>query len=233
MPEQKDYFREHCLVIFSGGQDSTTTAAWAKENFAKVSLISFDYNQRHKIELSQAKIIANKLNLPLTIVPITFFESLVESALFLDRSDSTSSAHQDNQNLPASFVPNRNALFITLAHAFAQKIHANHLVLGVSEVDYSGYPDCRSEFIQSISQSLNLGAQTKITIHTPLLFMNKAEEFSMAKDLGILDLILEDTHTCYDGNRDAKHSWGYGCGNCPACKLRKDGYEKFLRDLML
>lgn len=222
--------KEHCLVIFSGGQDSSTTAAWAKAKFAKVSLIAFDYNQRHKIELTQAKIIAKKLDLPLSIIPITFFENLVESALFLNRQDSTSRMHKDHSNLPASFVPNRNALFITLAHAFSQKIHANHLALGVSEADYSGYPDCRGEFIDAIIHALNLGSQTHITIHTPLKSMNKAEEFALARDLNILDLILEDTHTCYEGIRDRRHAWGYGCGICPACELRKAGYEKFLQD---
>ncbi len=226
----KNIHKEHCLVIFSGGQDSTTTAAWAKTRFAKVSLIAFDYNQRHKIELAQAKIIAKKLNLSLNIIPITFFENLVESALFLNRQDSTSQKHKDHSNLPASFVPNRNALFITLAHSFGQKIYANHLAIGVSEADYSGYPDCRSDFIDAISNALNMGSQTNITIHTPLKSMNKAEEFALARDLGILDMILEDTHTCYEGTRNIRHSWGYGCGNCPACELRKAGYEKFLQD---
>lgn len=219
---------EQCLVIFSGGQDSTTVAGWAKKNFDSVFLLGFDYGQKHKVELKQAKIIAEKLNLSFKILCIDFLNQISESALFANNFQNVNQPHKTNSNLPASFVPNRNALFITLAHSFTQKIGANHLAIGVSEQDYSGYPDCRKEFIESIEKTLNLGAQTQIKIHTPLIAMTKAEEFKLAKDLGILEVVLEDSHTCYEGIRDQKHSWGYGCNECNACILRRNAYEKFL-----
>lgn len=221
-----------CVVSFSGGQDSTTVATWARENFDEVMLIGFDYGQKHKVELIQANLIANKLSLPLRIVDINFFNQISESALFqINSSQNINSIHLNNANLPASFVPNRNAIFITIAHSFAQKIHAQNLALGVSQQDYSGYPDCREDFIQSIETSLNLGSQANIKIHTPLMHINKAEEFALAKKLGILKLIIEDTHTCYNGLREKRFEWGYGCGECNACKLRKNGYEKYLDSL--
>lgn len=218
-----------CVVSFSGGQDSSTLAAWAKKNFDEVVLIGFDYAQKHKVELTQADIIANKLGLALHIINIDFFNQISQSALFaINSAQNINAAHIDNSSLPASFVPNRNAIFITLAHCFAQKIHAQNLAIGVSQQDYSGYPDCREEFICSIEDSLNLGSQATIKIHTPLMHLNKAKEFALAKKLGILELILEDTHTCYNGIRETRFKWGYGCGECNACILRKNGYEEYL-----
>ncbi|PAF43206.1 7-cyano-7-deazaguanine synthase QueC [Helicobacter sp. 11S02596-1] len=222
---------EKCVVSFSGGQDSTTVAAWAKKNFDAVSLIGFDYNQKHKIELTQAKTIAQKLGLDLHIIPIEFFSQIVESALLQNSQKDINAPHCANPDLPASFVPNRNALFITIAHSFAQKIGARHLALGVSEQDYSGYPDCRAGFIASIEASLNLGSSANIKIHTPLMRTNKAQEFALARDLGVLEIVLEDTHTCYEGVREIRHPWGYGCGECNACVLRKKGYEKYIDSL--
>ncbi|MCE3038152.1 7-cyano-7-deazaguanine synthase QueC [Helicobacter anatolicus] len=219
---------EKCLVIFSGGQDSTTLAQWAKKNFDSVSLLGFFYHQKHQIELEQAKIIAKKLNLDFQIIHLDFFNSICDSALFSNTISNVNDAHKTHHNLPASFVPNRNAMFLTIAHSLAQKIHANHLAIGVSEEDYSGYPDCRLDFIQAIEKSLNLGAQTQIQIHTPFIKMTKAQEFALAQELGILEIILKDTHTCYEGIRDTLHNWGYGCGKCNACILRKNAYEKFL-----
>lgn len=219
---------EKCLVIFSGGQDSTTTARWAQEKFQSVVLLGFDYGQKHKIELTQAQLIAQKLHLPFHIIKLDFLDQICQSALFFNSTQNVNDTHLNNNALPASFVPNRNAIFITLAHSFAQKIGANHLALGVSEQDYSGYPDCRKVFIDSIEKTLNLSSQTHITIHTPLIAMSKAEEFALAKELGILEIILEDTHTCYEGIREKKHPWGYGCGICNACILRKNAYESFL-----
>ncbi|WP_104697166.1 MULTISPECIES: 7-cyano-7-deazaguanine synthase QueC [unclassified Helicobacter] len=219
---------DRCLVIFSGGQDSTTVAGWAKKKFDDVFLLGFNYGQKHKVELEQAEIIAKKLDLPLKLICIDFLNQISESALFANNSQDVNQPHIANKKLPASFVPNRNALFITLAHSFAQKINANHLAIGVSEQDYSGYPDCRKEFIESIENTLNLGAQTQIKIHTPLIAMTKAEEFKLAKELGILEVVLEDSHTCYEGVRTQRHPWGYGCSKCNACILRKNAYEIFL-----
>lgn len=218
-----------CVVSFSGGQDSSTLAAWAKKKFDEVILIGFDYAQKHKVELTQANIIANKLGLALHIINIDFFNQISQSALFaINSTQDINAAHIDNSNLPASFVPNRNAIFITLTHSFAQNLHAQNLAIGVSQQDYSGYPDCREEFICSIENSLNLGSQATIKIHTPLMYLNKAKEFALAEELGILELILEDTHTCYNGIRKTRFKWGYGCGECNACILRKNGYEKYL-----
>ncbi|PAF52974.1 7-cyano-7-deazaguanine synthase QueC [Helicobacter sp. 13S00482-2] len=218
-----------CVVSFSGGQDSTTTAAWAKNQFEEVILLGFDYNQKHKIELTQAKIIAEKLNLPLHIIKINFLDDIVESALLGNSTQEVNSAHKGTKTLPASFVPNRNALFIMIAHSFAQKIQAENIALGVSQQDYSGYPDCRDYFIKNIELTLNLGSQSDIKIHTPLMNMSKAEEFELAKQLGILEIIIQDTHTCYNGNREIIHQWGYGCGECNACVLRKNAYEEFIK----
>lgn len=221
---------EKCLVIFSGGQDSTTLAVWAKKAFDSVALLAFDYGQRHYVELQQARIIAKKLDLPLEIIRLDFLEQITQSALFLNNQDCINATHFTNKDLPASFVPNRNAIFITLAHSFAQKISATHIGIGVSEQDYSGYPDCRKVFIDCIEKTLNLSSSTHIKLHTPFIAMSKAQEFHLAKELGILDIILEDTHTCYEGIRDKRHSWGYGCGKCNACVLRKNAYKKFLDD---
>ncbi len=124
-------------------------------------------------------------------------------------------------------MPNRNAIFITLLHSYAQKLGANNIALGVSQADFSGYPDCKEDFIKSIEHALNLGSNTAIKIVTPLMFLSKAQEFQMAKDLGALDLIIKETHTCYQGERKILHAYGYGCGECPACQLRKKGFEEF------
>ncbi|PAF47519.1 7-cyano-7-deazaguanine synthase QueC [Helicobacter sp. 12S02634-8] len=220
-----------CVVSFSGGQDSTTVALWAKKEFDSVSLVGFDYRQKHHIELDQAKHIAQKLALPLHIICIDFFAQITQSALLQHSPTAINAPHHTHSNLPASFVPNRNALFITIAHSFAQNIGATHLALGVSEEDYSGYPDCREDFIQKIQDTLNTGSGANICIHTPLMHMSKAQEFKMAADFGALDLVLEDTHTCYEGVREKRHPWGYGCGICNACKLRKNAYEKYLASL--
>ncbi|CBG39588.1 7-cyano-7-deazaguanine synthase QueC [Helicobacter mustelae] len=219
---------QKCLVVFSGGQDSTTVAAWAKKEFSSVELLAFDYQQKHRIELQQARKIAEKLELKLNMIVLDFLAQIADSALFAKSIENLSTKHKTHQDLLASFVPNRNGLFLTIAHAFAQKIHANHIAIGVSEQDYSGYPDCREEFITAMESALNKGAQTQIKIHTPLSHMSKAEEFLLAQNLGVLEMILEDSHTCYEGVRESRHAWGYGCGICAACILRKNAYEKFL-----
>lgn len=126
-------------------------------------------------------------------------------------------------------MPNRNALFLTTAHAYAQKVEADSLITGVCETDYSGYPDCRDEFIRSLEETLNLGYQTNIKIHTPLMWLNKAETFALAKAVDFLTVVLEDSHTCYNGDHNTSFVWGYGCGECPACKLRANGFEAFIQ----
>lgn len=212
------------VVIFSGGQDSTTCLYWAKARYNIIEAITFAYGQKHSIEIEQSKKICDLLGVKQTIVDISFLNTLVESAL-----TSNGDVNQLNEKgLPASFVPNRNQLFITLAHAYAQKIGAETLVTGVCQTDYSGYPDCRLDFIKSVETTSNLGSQSNITIQTPLMDLTKAETFEMAKILDCLDEVIEYSHTCYNGDRTHRHDYGYGCGECPACKLREKGYQEFL-----
>lgn len=216
----------NALVIFSGGQDSTTCLGWALKNFDKVYTVTFAYGQNHGVELIQAERIASLLGVGYKCVDISFFAGMVDSAL--TSGADVNGAHPRLKNLPASYVPNRNALFITLSHAYAQLLDCDNLVTGVCETDYSGYPDCRSGFIKLIEETLNAGSECSIRIHTPLMNLNKAETFRLADDCGVLETVLEHSHTCYNGDRSVRHDWGYGCGDCPACRLRKRGYEEFV-----
>lgn len=211
------------VVIFSGGQDSTTCLFWARNRYDVVEAITFDYGQKHSIEIEQSKYICEKYQIKQTIIDISFLDTLVESAL-------TSNGDVNKLNdkgLPSSFVPNRNQLFITLAHAYSQKIGADTLVTGVCQTDYSGYPDCRENFIKSIQFASNLGSDSDIQIETPLMNLTKAETFLLAAKERCLDVVIKESHTCYNGVREELHEWGYGCNNCPACELRKKGYEEF------
>lgn len=212
------------LVIFSGGQDSTTCLGWAKNNYQEVEAVSFFYNQKHSIELEKAKKICKIINIKHHLIDVSFFSEIVNSAL--TSNGNVNENHQDNQNLPASFVPNRNALFITIAHSLAQKIKAQNLITGTCQTDYSGYPDCRREFIDKIEESLNLGSDSNIKIITPLMYLTKAETFKLAEENNCLDLVLNYSHTCYNGSQ-IKNDWGFGCGECPACILRKKGFYEF------
>lgn len=210
------------LVIFSGGQDSTTCLWWAKEKFDEVECITFVYGQNHIIEVEQSKYIAHLAKVKQRIVDISFFQQLVDSAL-----TSGGNVNETKNGLPASFVPNRNQMFITIAHAYAQKIGAQHLVTGVCHTDYSGYPDCRQLFIDVIENATNLGSNASIKIHTPLMDLTKGDTFALAQKLGVLDFIIEHSHTCYKGDHATRHEWGYGCGECPACDLRRKGFIDF------
>jgi len=211
------------VIIFSGGQDSTTCLYWAKNHFDEIEAITFNYGQKHSIELECSKKICDKNNIKQTIIDISFLNTIVDSAL-------TSNGNVNKLNskgLPDSFVPNRNQLFITLAHSYAQKIGAESLITGTCETDFSGYPDCRNVFIKSIEATSNLGSESDISILTPLMYLNKAETFKLADELGYLNEIVNDSHTCYNGDREHLHEWGYGCDNCPACELRKNGFNEF------
>lgn len=210
------------VVIFSGGQDSTTCLLWALQMYDEVYAITFNYGQNHSAELACATEICKRLNVKQCQVGLSFFADLVESAL-----TSGGDVNEMKNGLPASFVPNRNQLFITLAHAYAQKIGAKTLVIGACETDYSGYPDCRKEFINKIQEATNLGSNADVEIETPLMYMTKAETFDLANRMGGLELIIEQTNTCYKGNREILHDWGYGCGECPACKLREKGFKEW------
>lgn len=226
--EQLSSERNKAVVIFSGGQDSTTCLCYALSlgNFESVEAITFYYGQKHSVEIEQSKLICERLNVKQVMVDISFLNTLVESAL-----TSNGDVNQINKKgLPASFVPNRNQLFITLAHAYAQKIGATHLITGVCQTDYSGYPDCRGEFIDSIELTTNLGSDEKIKIETPLMFKSKKEIWEFSKEIGCLEIVEEYSHTCYNGDRSKRNSWGYGCGTCPACELRKKGWnEAFIK----
>lgn len=215
---------EKALIIFSGGQDSTTCLGWALKEFDEVECITFDYGQKHSIELVQARNICAELKVKLTIVPMLFLHTLVESAL----TDGGDVNKLNAKGLPASFVPNRNQLFFTLAHAYAQKIGAEHLVIGACETDFSGYPDCRKKFLDDLAEVTNVGSDSIITLHYPLMHLTKGETFHLAKAVGILDTVINDSHTCYNGDRTKFNVWGYGCGDCPACNLREKGYNEFL-----
>lgn len=216
------------LVVFSGGQDSTTCLGWAKNRYDYVETITFDYHQKHSIEIVQAKKIAEILNVPNYLVTIDIFAQLADSALLAINKDlDINAAHHAKPNLPASFVPNRNAMFFTIAHAYAQKQGLEHIIIGINQTDYSGYPDCREPFVKALEESLNLGSESNIIFQYPLIHLTKAETFTLAKEEGILDLIIDESHTCYNGVRSIKHDWGYGCGECPACTLREMGWLFF------
>lgn len=217
------------LIIMSGGQDSVTCLYWALNRFDKVEAITFDYGQKHSVEIESAISICDREKVKHTIIDISFLDTLVESAL-----TSNGDCTKTNENgLPTSFVPNRNQLFITLSHAYAQKIGANTLVTGVCQTDYSGYPDCRLDFITAIERTSNLGSgiiemEKLINIETPLMHLTKAQTFQLAKDEGCLEVVVNESHTCYNGDT-TPNDWGKGCGECPACKLRAKGYEEFMQ----
>jgi 7-cyano-7-deazaguanine synthase len=215
------------LVVFSGGQDSTTCIGWAKNRFDYIESITYSYNQMHKIEIQSATKIADILDVKNTIFDISIFSALNDSALLSDNDLSVNGNHSTNTDLPASFVPNRNAIFFTIAHAFAQKNAIDNIVVGISQADYSGYPDCTKEFINSLESTLNMGSNANIKFHYPLIDVNKCDTFAMAKDEGVLDLVIKYSHTCYNGEHNTLHPWGYGCGECPSCILRKDGWAEY------
>ncbi|MDH4224197.1 MAG: 7-cyano-7-deazaguanine synthase QueC [Deltaproteobacteria bacterium] len=215
---------QKALVIFSGGQDSTTCLGWAKNRYPQVEALSIDYGQKHRVELTQAAKIARRLGVAHHVLEAEFFGRMVKSAL--THPGDVGGAHQDHPGLPASFVPNRNAFFLTLAHAWAQTAGAGVLVMGVSQTDYSGYPDCREEFITAMGRALNLGAEVDIVMEAPLLHLTKAQTFALAQKEGVLAEVLELSHTCYNGV-ETMNPWGRGCGDCPACGLRRKGWEEY------
>ena len=223
------------LVLFSGGQDSATCLAWALGRFARVETVGFDYGQRHAVEM-QARLrvrdgmarvlpgVADRLG-PDHVVDITGFGRIADSALTSDRA-----IEMDARGLPTTFVPGRNLVFLTYAAALADRRGLEVLVGGMCETDYSGYPDCRRETMDAMQQALSLGLDKPVSIETPLMQLTKAGTWALAHDLGgdaLVQLIIEDSHTCYLGDRDHRHPWGYGCGTCPACELRAAGYDQW------
>lgn len=215
--------KDAALVLFSGGQDSTTCLFWAKKNFSIIEAICFDYGQRHIVELEQAAIIAQKANVQLSLFNI---RGLLEGSALLNDQSPIFSKHFRNKNLPASFVPSRNALFLTIAANHAYNRGISTLIGGMCETDYSGYPDCRRVFLDSMEQSLSLALDFPIEIVTPLMHLSKAETWKMAKDLGILEIVKYDSHTDYNGNRSQFNEWGYGKLDNPASVIRAKGYQE-------
>ena len=206
-----------CMVLLSGGQDSATCLFWAKKKFDAVETVSFDYGQRHRIELKSAAKIASLAGVKNSVIVIKEFEAIKHSAL-LDLKAYVSKKHSLNKALPATFVPGRNILFLTAAAALAYTKGIRDIVIGVSQVDYSGYPDCRGEFIRSMEKSLSLGMEYPMKIHTPLIKLDKKATVLLAKKMGALD-IMKHTHTCYEGKNPP-------CGKCPACLLREKGFKE-------
>lgn len=217
---------KRCLVLLSGGQDSVTCLGLALKEYDHVTAIAFDYGQRHKVELDGARLICVAFGIHLEVMGIPALAQINDSAL-LDTTRDVTEPHPSNADLPASFVPNRNAMFLTIAHAYAQKIGAYTVIAGMCQTDYSGYPDCRESFVKQLRDALNQGYLTTIEFETPLMHLDKAATFQLADDIGFLDQVLELSHTCYLGDRTEMHDWGYGCGECPACILRRNGYEAF------
>ncbi len=210
---------EKAIVVFSGGQDSTTCLFWAKERFKEVETVTFDYGQRHKLEIECATEIAKKLGVKHHILDMSLLHQLAPNALTREDIE-ISEGNEDN--LPNTFVPGRNLLFLSFAGILAKQVGAKHLVTGVSETDYSGYPDCRDNFIQSLNLSLNLAMDEDMAIHTPLMWLDKKEVWELSDELGVFEIIREETLTCYNGIK------ADGCGECPACKLRNKGLEQYL-----
>ena len=208
------------IVVFSGGQDSTTCLFWALNQFDEVEAVTFDYNQRHRLEIECAKNIANELGVKHHILDMSLLNQLAPSAL--TRNDIEVKDGVDG-GLPSSFVPGRNLIFLSFASILASQVGAKHIVTGVCETDFSGYPDCRDVFIKSLNVSLNLSMDQQFVIHTPLMWLNKAETWKLSDDLHALDFVREKTLTCYNG------IVADGCGECPACQLRKRGLEEYLK----
>jgi 7-cyano-7-deazaguanine synthase len=213
--------KDKAVVVFSGGQDSTTCLFWAKKNYSEVETITFDYGQRHKLEIECATSIAADLGVKQTILDMSLLNQLAPNAL--TRHD-VNITHEEGQ-LPNTFVDGRNLLFLSFAAIVAKQAGARHLITGVCETDFSGYPDCRDVFIKSLNVTLNLSMDYDFVIHTPLMWLDKAETWQMSDELGAFEYIRNRTLTCYNG------IIGDGCGECPACKLRRAGLDQYLSKL--
>jgi 7-cyano-7-deazaguanine synthase len=223
------------LVLFSGGQDSTTCLAWALQRFARVETIGFDYGQRHAIELAVRPAVLEKLR---ALSPEwdarLGMDHMIDLSLISKISDTALTSNVDiamqANGLPNTFVPGRNLLFMTVAATVAYRRDLAVLVGGMCETDFSGYPDCRDDTMKALQVALNLGMATRQRIDTPLMWIDKKQTWELAFETGgqpLVDLVRFETHTCYLGERGEKHEWGYGCGKCPACELRARGYFQF------
>ncbi len=209
---------EKAVVVFSGGQDSTTCLFWALKNFREVATVTFDYGQRHSEEIECARKIADELGVSFKVLDMNLINQLSANALTRDDIK----VEEVEGELPSTFVPGRNHLFLSFAAVYADAIGARHLITGVSETDFSGYPDCRDNFIKSLNVTLNLAMDGRFVIHTPLMWLDKSEVWALSDELGAFDFVQEKTLTCYNGIPSK------GCGECPACVLRNDGLTTYL-----
>jgi 7-cyano-7-deazaguanine synthase len=224
------------LVLFSGGQDSATCLAWALARFSAVETIGFSYGQRHAVELEVRQRFVDGLRTAFPawaarlggdhLLDLGVIGQMGETALTADVA-----IEMGRNGLPTTFVPGRNILFFTTAAAVAYRRGLRHLVGGMCETDYSGYPDCRDDTLKALQVALNLGLDSRFVVETPLMWLDKAQTWAMAHDLGgqrLVDLVIEHTHSCYRGDRSQRHAWGYGCGACPACELRAGGWVRYV-----
>jgi 7-cyano-7-deazaguanine synthase len=229
---------DKALVLFSGGQDSATCLAWALDRFAQVETLGFDYGQRHVVELQCRATLRERL---LRDFPAWAPRLGADHTLALDALAALSETALTRETeiamqadgLPNTFVPGRNLLFMTFAAALAYRRGLKHIVLGVCETDYSGYPDCRDDTIKAMQVALNLGMQTRFVLHTPLMWLDKVATWRLAEQLGgaaLVEMVRVESHSCYRGDRTQEHAWGFGCAACPACALRAKGWEGFRAD---
>jgi 7-cyano-7-deazaguanine synthase len=224
------------LVLFSGGQDSTTCLAWALDQFDHVETIGFDYRQRHSVELQCRAVVLSSLRRAFPEWDRKLGEDLVlDFSVLAQVSDTALTSEKrvemEESGLPNTFVPGRNLLFFTLAAAVAYRRGITTLVGGMCETDYSGYPDCRDKTLRALESAISLGTDYPFVIEAPLMWVDKAHSWSMAEKLGgesLLEIVRKETHTCYLGDHSTQHEWGYGCGKCPACELRASGYARYL-----
>jgi 7-cyano-7-deazaguanine synthase len=227
---------DRALVLFSGGQDSTTCLAWALERYAHVETLGFDYGQRHRVELDVRPQVLAAMRERLPRLGARLGEDHVIDLAVLGQISDTALTREteiamQQSGLPNTFVPGRNLVFLTFAGALAYRRGAKHIVAGMCETDFSGYPDCRDDTMKAMQLALNLGMDTRFVIHTPLMWIDKAATWALARALGgdaLIEIVRRDTHTCYNGERAHFHDWGYGCGTCPACMLRAAGYQRYL-----
>lgn len=223
------------LVLFSGGQDSTTCLAHALSRYERVETVAFDYRQRHSVELDARLAVLGALRQQYPAWAAKLGEDHLLDLAVLGQVSETSLTRDmafkmEQGGLPNTFVPGRNLLFLTLAAALAYRRGLEVIVTGVCETDYSGYPDCRDDTMKAMQLALSLGMDRRLLIETPLMWIDKADTWALAEQLGgqaLVDLIVEHSHTCYLGDREHRHAWGWGCGSCPACELRARGYERY------
>lgn len=221
-------FTPKAVVLFSGGQDSTTVLGYAIKLHGESNVLALSayYGQRHKVELEQAAEICHELGVRQEVLDVSVLGHTFNSGL-TSVYTSVNEPHPELPEVPNSFVPMRNAILLTLAFGVAMRSGAGVVYGGMCQTDYSGYPDCRHEFVEALADALRIGYKSNIEIDTPLMHLTKAETFALADHTGVLDLVVMSSHTCYEGNRDTLHAWGAGCGRCPACQLRAKGWDEY------